>query len=243
MSIPRVYFPFPLQSGNLISLDEATSRHLLTVLRLRTGESLQIFNGEGGYYSAKLDSLQKKQALVLVEDFHASQRESPIEIHLGQAISRGERMDLVMQKSVELGVAKITPLMTERCGAPMKGERSDNRIQRWQKIVISAVEQCGRCQVPPVYPAETLTQFLAKAEGLKLICSFTASQIELAKTTLSDGKVTLLIGPEGGFSPSEIQQAQQAGFHPLSLGPRILRTETAAIVALSVIQHHLGDLI
>lgn len=241
-SIPRIYFPHPLKSATRIILDDPSSRHLLTVLRLHIGEPLQIFNGEGGAYSATLQACEKKRAVIALGEFISIDTESPLAIHLGQAISRGERMDYTVQKSVELGVAEITPLFTERCGVQLNAERQENRVQHWQKIAISAAEQSGRCRVPIIHQPQSLTNFLAQTSGVGFICSPAESQTfpELPATLQA---LTLLIGPEGGFSPPEIRQAHQSGFHSLSLGPRILRTETAAVVALSLLQTHWGDLL
>lgn len=235
MALPRVYYPHPLKPGALITLDEQSSRHLLTVLRLKTGEPLQLFNGEGGAYCAHLQESQKKRAVIAVGEFIAVECESPLRIHLGQAISRGERMDYTVQKSVELGVNRITPLLTARA------QRAGNRVSHWQKIAVSASEQCGRCRVPAVENPQSLTEFFAQAEGLRFICSlFNTPQI-LPEFAGPVTQITLLVGPEGGFSPEEIQQAQQAGFYPFSLGPRVLRTETAALVALTLLQSRWGD--
>ncbi len=241
MSLPRVYSPQYLKIGLLINIDEAASRHLLTVLRLSIGDSLQIFNGEGGAYAARLQACQKKSAQIQIGEFLAIDRESPLKIHLGQAISRGERMDYTIQKSVELGVDKITPVFSERCGVQLKGERIENRVQHWQKIAISASEQSGRCHVPKIENPVSFDKFITEAKGWRFICNpENASSLNDLSAKISEA--TLLIGPEGGFSAQEIQQACQSEFYSLSLGPRILRTETAAVVALTLLQNQWGDL-
>lgn len=242
MTLPRIYYPHPLQSAVVITLNQAASHHLLTVLRLKIGESLHIFNGEGGAYSAVLTNCQKKLAVITVKEFVAAERESPLVIHLGQAISRGERMDYTVQKSVELGVNRITPLFTERAGVQLNAERAQNRVAHWQKIAINASEQCGRCRIAAIDNPQTLTEFFAQATGLRLICSLFAAPQILPPLAIPVTQITLLIGPEGGFAPHEIERAQQAGFYPLSLGPRILRTETAAAVSLTLLQNYWGDL-
>jgi 16S rRNA (uracil1498-N3)-methyltransferase len=242
--IPRIYYPDSLQPGSVVLLEEASSRHLLTVLRLERGEPLQIFNGQGGVYLARLQAVEKKRAVVGVGTWVAADCESPLMIHLGQAISRGERMDYTVQKSVELGVHRITPLLTDRCGVKLKGERTEHRVRHWRQVAISAVEQCGRCRIPTIENPQSFADFLAQATGLRLICSlFEDAPQPVPVFSSSVSSVTVLIGPEGGFSPPEIEQAQQAGFQALSLGPRILRTETAAVVALTLLQHRWGDLI
>lgn len=242
MTIPRIYYPHPLKTGLLATLDESSSRHLLTVLRLKIGAPLEIFNGQGGAYASVLHACQKKLAVIQTGEWLSTERESPLKIHLGQAISRGERMDYTVQKSVELGVHQITPLFTERCGVQLRVDRAENRVQHWQKIAISASEQCGRCQVPPIENPRSLTEFFAQTTGLRFICSPCDDLKIFPEYSKLISQITLLIGPEGGFSPPEIGQAQQAGFIPLSLGPRILRTETAAVVALTLLQNRWGDL-
>ncbi len=239
---PRIYYPHPLKTDVFITLDESASRHLLTVLRLQIGEPLQIFNGEGGAYSAKLHAVSKKRAVVVLESWLDIERESPLSIHLGQAISRGERMDFTVQKSVELGVTEITPLFTERCGVQLTAERALNRVQHWRNVAISASEQCGRCRAPLVNKPQSLTDFLNQPSELAFICSPIDSTGNLPDLPSTVARITLLIGPEGGFSPQEMQQARKVGFHALSLGPRILRTETAAVVAMSLLQSRWGDL-
>lgn len=241
---PRIYYPHTLTTAAAITLDESASRHLLTVLRLKIGEPLQIFNGLGGAYSATLQATQKNRAIVAIKDFIEDERESPLKIHLGQVISRGERMDFTVQKSVELGVNQITPLFSERCGVQFKDGRAENRLQHWQKIAISASEQCGRCRVPEINYPQSLADFFAQTANApyRFICSlFDAPQI-LPKLATPVTEIALLIGPEGGFTSQEVHLAQQAGFCALSLGPRILRTETAAITAITLLQHLWGDL-
>ena len=239
----RIYYPHLLKNNIIVTLDEQASRHLLTVLRLKIGEPLQIFNGEGGAYSAVLHAVAKKRAVVALGAWLDTERESPLSIHLGQAISRGERMDFSVQKSVELGVTEITPLFTERCGVQLTAERALNRVQHWRNIAVSASEQCGRCRVPSINRPQTLTDFCNLPFELGFICSPGDSAENLPDPPPIVNRITLLIGPEGGFSPQEIQQARQAGFHPQSLGPRTLRTETAAIVAISLLQSRWGDLV
>lgn len=242
MSLSRIYFPEELKTGLTVTLDSAASRHLLTVLRLKVGDSIEVFNGQGGSYSATLKNVIKKSAVIQIEQFSPIERESPVLIHLGQAISRGEKMDFTIQKSVELGVNQITPLISERCGVHLKGERIEHRVGHWQKIAISASEQSGRCRAPAVNYPQSFADFLMGATGLKLISSLSEQPIALSQLPEEASSVTLLIGPEGGFSTKEVDQAINSGFYPWSLGPRVLRTETAAMVAIALIQSKWGDL-
>lgn len=203
---------------------------------------MQIFNGQGGAYLATLEDCKKKSAQVSINQFLAIDCESRLKIHLGQVISRGERMDFTVQKAVELGVHEITPLFSERCGVQLNAERASSRAQHWQNIAVSASEQCGRCRVPTVNPPQPLAHFLNHAEGNRLICSPSAGTNAIAELPQTITELTLLVGPEGGFSAVEVQQATLSGFHILALGPRVLRTETAALTAIAILQFHAGDL-
>lgn len=240
MPICRIFHTEGLHPAAILALNEAASRHLLTVLRLRVGEPLILFNGQGGEYRAVLRGIQRKTALVEVGEWLARDCESPLRIHLGQGISRGERMDYAVQKSVELGVHSITPLATARCGAQRDAQRAASRASHWQKVAISACEQSGRCYVPSVAAPQSFSTFLSQASGLRLIC--VPGQQSSLEDKPEDWRVTVAIGPEGGFTEEEIAQAEAAGFQRFSLGPRILRTETAPVVAIACLQSMWGDL-
>jgi len=162
-------------------------------------------------------------------------------VHLGQGISRGERMDYVVQKSVELGVDKITPLYTERCGVKISKERLAKKIAHWQAVAISACEQSGRCVVPQIMQPQTLSEWLSMQSGIAFVCDPKSNQ-RIPHNTEQPTSLSLLIGPEGGLTDDEIKSAYNAGLQSLSLGPRVLRTETAAVVSLSLVQHLWGDL-
>lgn len=241
MPIPRIFHPISLNPTASVTLDEAASRHLLTVLRLRIGEPLAVFNGQGGEYRAVLRAVQKKLAVIEVGERQARDCESPLRIHLGQGISRGERMDYAVQKSVELGVHAITPLTTARCGIQRDAKRAGKRSSHWQKVAISASEQSGRCYVPPVFEPQPLAMFLSQASGLRLIC--VPGQKSHLEEKPKEGCVTVVIGPEGGFTEEEIAQAETMGFQRFSLGPRILRTETAPVAAIACLQSLWGDIL
>jgi len=243
--ISRIYCPVALSRGRIIELDGQAAVHLTRVLRLRAGDALCLFNGEGGEFAARLLEAGRRTARVEVGEFVDRELESPLELVLAQGVSRGERMDYTVQKAVELGVSRIVPLETSRTTVNLGGERRDKRRTHWQGVVVAACEQSGRNRVPPVAPVRTLEDWLAQVaseDGLKLVLHHRAEQ-SLSALPRPDGPVMLLIGPEGGLAPAEIDAAMASGFHPLRLGPRVLRTETAAVVAMSVLQGLWGDLL
>ncbi len=239
MRIPRVHLPAPLSTGKRLELDKQAARHILAVLRLKPGAPLVIFDGQGRAFKATLEHSTQVSIGQRLND----NTESPLQIHLLQAISRGERMDHVIQKAVELGVDKITPVLTQRCMVKLKGERATRRLQHWRGIVISACEQCGRNRFPVLREITTLDKALSElSNNLRLVLAPTGRNTLSSLTSPSNGSVTLLIGPEGGLTDKEIQQAGQSGFVSLRMGPRILRTESAAVAALSALQTLWGDL-
>lgn len=241
MTTPRIFTPQPLASGAEITLEPAPSHHLLRVLRLRAGAELQLFNGLGGSFTATLVGSRGQHALATIRDFVPVDRESPLAIELAIGISRGERMDWIVQKAVELGVAAIRPLITRRTEVRLGGERGEKKLGHWRHIAIAACEQCGRSRVPAIHPPQTLAKALPAAIGLRLVLAPGALQ-PLAAVTEWPSALTLLIGPEGGLAPEEIAAAQAAGFIAVSLGPRVLRTETAPLAALAICQTRWGDL-
>ncbi len=243
MRIPRIYYPACLNSGRLIELEGQAAVYLARVLRLRAGNALVLFNGEGGEFAARLLEVGRRSVRIEVGERSLREMESPLQLVLAQGISRGERMDYTVQKAVELGVSRIVPLETARTTVNLAGERRAKRLAHWQGVVVSACEQCGRNRVPPVEPVRGLDGWLAEVvgqPGLKLALHHRA-EASLAGLPPPSGPVTLLIGPEGGLSESEIEAAVGCGFRPLRLGPRVLRTETAAVAAMSVLQWLWGD--
>ncbi len=241
MQIPRVYFNGTLSIDEEILLSEQSSHHLINVLRLKLGAMLVVFNGEGGEFNAEVVAVQKKNITVKLDAFKEISNESPLKIELAQGISRGDRMDYTIQKAVELGVTQITPLFTERCGVKLKGERLQKRMLHWQAVIVGACEQSGRCVLPKLNAPLTLSEWLyqAKAE-VKFLCDPQA-QMKLADFA-AVGSAVLLMGPEGGLSEAEVAEAIGAGFVGLSLGPRVLRTETAGLVGVALLQGAWGDL-
>jgi 16S rRNA (uracil1498-N3)-methyltransferase len=242
MRISRIYHPASLSSGGRAELSGNAANHVARVLRLPLGAPLILFNGEGGEYPATVEGLHKHTVTVRLGEFQGRERESPLTIWLAQGISRGERMDYTMQKAVELGVSRIIPLFTEHCGVQLSGERLEKRIKHWQGVVISACEQCGRNRIPQVTAPVTLTEWvMAPGDGLRLVLDPDAEH-SLPQIPAPTERIALLIGPEGGLSELELELAKQAGHVGLRLGPRILRTETAAVAALAAAQSLWGDL-
>ncbi|KKO47065.1 16S rRNA methyltransferase [Arsukibacterium ikkense] len=241
MRTPRIFTPQALTTGQVIQLDDEAANHVGRVLRMQPEQALQLFNGDGNNYAATITDVSKKQVTVTIRQAEPNPVESSLRIHLGQAISRGDRMDFAIQKAVELGVTEISPLFTERCGVKLDGERLAKRTEQWQKIAISACEQSGRSVVPVVHPAMPLERWLNQQTNcLQLTLDPRASAT--IKTLVPSQQIRLVIGPEGGFSDAEISATDQAGFIGIQLGPRVLRTETAALTAISALQLQFGDL-
>ena len=240
MRVSRLFLPVPLQQGGIIELDEDSGHYLRTVLRLKKAASITLFSGQGGEYSGEVLEVSRKRVTVHVKQRIERSVESPLTITLGLAVSRSDRMDLTLQKSVELGVNGITPLLTERCVVQLKSEKQQQKSRHWQKIVQHAAEQSGRTFMPQVNQPEQLENWIDGQQGLKVILD---PRAENNLTTLQpeQNTVTLLSGPEGGFSNQERQMAMTAGFIPVCMGNRILRTETAALAAIAAVQTLWGD--
>ncbi|TYB01520.1 16S rRNA (uracil(1498)-N(3))-methyltransferase [Aggregatibacter actinomycetemcomitans] len=243
MRVPRIYHPIPLNQHTTCVLSEDGANHVGRVLRMRAGDQLELFDGSNHIYQAVITAVAKKSVEVDILSRQFDDRESPLAIHLGQVISRGERMEFTIQKSVELGVNVITPLWSERCGVKLDGERMDKKIQQWQKIAIAACEQCGRNKIPEIRPLMKLQQWCAEPnDALKLNLHPRARYSIRTLPEIPAAGVRLLIGSEGGLSPQEIAQTEQQGFVDVLLGKRVLRTETAAMAAITALQVCFGDL-
>lgn len=208
---------------------------------MSAGRELVLFNGTGNEYLAIINETGKKVTRVKITKSYSAQGESPLHTHLAIGISRGERMDWVLQKATELGVSEISPLFTSRTEVKLSGPRLEKKHKHWQQIIISACEQCGRSRLPALNPVQKIDDFLSQAvAGLKLVMHHRDSA-GLGDYKLADNSAMLLIGPEGGLSEQEIERARQQEFKGLTMGPRVLRTETAPIVALSLLQQRWGD--
>ncbi|TQV69651.1 16S rRNA (uracil(1498)-N(3))-methyltransferase [Exilibacterium tricleocarpae] len=242
MRVPRIYTPQNLNDARELRLAEGPSRHLVKVLRMQVGRDLVVFNGRGGEYRARITAIDKRNVDIELLAFNEIERESPLHITLGIGISKGERMDWVMQKATELGVASISPLFTGRTEVKLSGERLEKKHHHWQQIVASTCEQCQRNRLPELDPLQSLHDWLPQVTATrKFVLHHRAGGERLSAATRPES-VALLIGPEGGLDAGEISASQAQGFEALALGPRVLRTETAPLVAISLLQHLWGDL-
>lgn len=242
MSAPRFFCSVNLAQGAIVSLPDNSAHHAARVLRMKAGDAVALFNGDGYDYHGEILHLSKNEVVAKIDRITRVECESPLVITLAQAISSGDRMDFTLQKAVELGIGAIQPIAAERSVVKLSGDRAEKRREHWQNVVISACEQSGRAIVPQVAPILPLADWLGKNEnfGLKLLL---APDAELTLHALEKPSIPicLLIGCEGGLSPQEQQAAAACGFTPIRLGGRILRTETAALAALSAIQTLWGD--
>lgn len=242
MRVPRVYIDADLPQDGPFTLGDAQSHYLCKVLRMEAGRPLTVFNGDGAEYSATLSQADKRAAVLHIARREMVNRESALVTHLAIGVSRGDRMDWVLQKATELGATRITPLFTERTEVRLKGERLEKKMAHWQQILVSACEQCQRNVLPELHPASAIADFLQRDDkGLKLVLHH-RSQQALKQMPIPEA-VTLLVGPEGGLTQEEIENAQrQHEYQALTLGPRVLRTETAPVAALTAVQLQWGDL-
>ena len=232
--MPRFYCPAPLATGLSLELPPGAARHV-QVLRLQPGDSITLFNGEGGEFAATVTRMGRSDVEVTVGPHAAVEREASRAVHVLAGITANERMDWLVEKATELGVASITPLVAERSVLKLKGERADKKRAHWQGIAVAAAEQCGRNRVPAVHPAVTLAEWLKQAAvGERWVLSLSAGTRPVP-VGAGATSVTLLSGPEGGLSPAEEAAALAAGFSPVTLGPRVLRAETAPLAVLAML--------
>lgn len=238
----RLYHPADLFEHTEISLTDNAAQHAIKALRLKQGAAIILFNGQGGQYHATISQIHKKQVVVNVTAFERIENESGLHTHLGQVISRGKKMDLTIQKAVELGVNQITPLVSERCGVKLAQERWEKKLEHWHNIIISACEQCGRNRIPTLNNPCELREWVASVDAAcKILCHPKAEQ-GFSTLNKQPSSIALLIGPEGGLSEPEVDLTLAREFGIIRLGPRILRTETAGLVQLSLLQYLWGDL-
>ncbi len=240
MRIPRVFHPQPCSVGTNVILDGQSAHYLIKVLRMSAGRELILFDGNGAEYDAVIASITKSTATLNITSEKKVTRQSPLHVHLGIGVSRGERFDWVLQKSTELGVHAITPLLTERVEVKLKPDRIEKKMQHWQQIIVSACEQCQLNVLPALHTPIKISQWLAQIPcEKKFVLDHRGEKSTLEGSAPSSA--ALLVGPEGGLNESEIIEARNSGFNSLQLGPRVLRTETAPISALSIMQFQWGD--
>lgn len=241
MRLIRVYLPQQLTIGQQITLEHQLAHRLLQVLRLSVGDQLQLFDGRGHEYFARINQIRKKIVTLVVEQELACNNESPLRIHLGQALLRSQKMDLVLQKAVEVGVTEVTPILSDYVNAGLDHAKITSRMQHWQQVMIAACEQSQRNVLPILHKPAPYMDWVQSIEVEQKIMWLPQAQQHLTDLAAQANSVAVLIGPEGGFSAPEIQWARQQHFHCCRLGPRILRTETMSIAALAVLQYRWGD--
>ena len=242
MRIPTIYTETELVEKTEIELDAAAAHHIANVLRMKADSQIRLFNGSGFFFSATITKSSKKYVSVHIDSAQQASSESSLHTHLGQVMSRGDRMDYAIQKSTEMGVNEITPLTSERCELKLNTERASKRVKHWQHVAISAAEQCGRACVPTIHPILSVNDWVQQnnTQGLSLVLHHRDTQ-NLSAIQTTPSHVNLLIGPEGGLSQAEIKLATDATFIPCTFGPRVMRTETAPVASLSILQWLWGD--
>ncbi|TDT43401.1 16S rRNA m(3)U-1498 methyltransferase [Halospina denitrificans] len=240
MRIPRIYTEQTLTANTEQMLTGNAAHHAGRVLRMEAGQWLTLFNGDGLDYHAEILEAGRKSLQVRITESEAPGTESPLIITLGQVMSRGDRMDYAIQKATELGVTHIQPLTSDRCEVKLSGDRERKRVANWQQVAISAAEQCGRARIPDIAPPIKLGDWLSACnQDLRLVLHDQGRP--LGRDIARPDSIALLVGPEGGLASPEIEAAHNAGFLPLALGPRVMRTETAPVAALSLCQWLWGD--
>jgi 16S rRNA (uracil1498-N3)-methyltransferase len=242
--MPRVYIPQERITSERIALQSKETRYILTVLRLGPGDEVTVFDGAGNEYRTELTEDEERGIYLTIQEEMRPARESPLQITLGQALLKGERMKFVIQKATELGVNRITPLVTSRTIPLVEGERESLRIERWQRIAQEAAKQSGRTMVPQIETIRELADFLTQTAGARIMLweGEPTPLREVVKKIDAQAGITLLVGPEGGFAEEEVTAAQAQGFLVAGMGQRVLRAETATLSILSIIQHLFGDL-
>jgi len=239
---PRIFCPPPLAVGSEIELPPGAAHHVLRVLRLQPGQALTLFDGKGGEHGAELAHVSPRAVAVCVGEYRDIERESPLTITLVQGLAAADRMDYVVQKAVELGVAEIAPVMGTRSVARLEGTRATRRVEHWRQVVVAACEQSGRNRLPNVRAPCALSTWLGAPSPARLrVLLAPEAAVSLADLARPGGAVELLVGPEGGFTAEESAAACGAGYRPVHLGPRILRTETAGAAALAAMNALWGD--
>ena len=244
MRLTRVYVDTPVAAGKRLIVEGSAANHITRVLRLRSGDELTVFDGNGGEFGARIEEFRKDTVIVSVDEHKTVDRESPLSLTLVQGISRGERMDWIIQKATELGATRIVPVFTKRSVVRLDDKQAERKLQHWRAITIAACEQCGRNRLPDLVTPVDFFDVLPETFTPNSTRLLLSPQADLRIDDLRDihGGVTVLIGPEGGLDEVEQEAAIAAGFKAVRMGPRVLRTETAAIAALTILQRYFGDL-
>ena len=240
MRVSRFYFPTSIGQLKELVMPDKLAHYMRTVLRLKANDEVILFDGSGHDFQGVITACSKKTVAVILQNQTTIHNESPLSIHLGQGLCRGEKMDWVIQKSVELGVAAITPIQSEFGNVKLSGDRFHQKQQHWQQIAISACEQSGRSIIPTVHPVMSFAQWTEQVDAQLKLLLHPGEHNALPASSPIKG-IACAVGPEGGFGEGEVMQAQAQGFHAIALGPRILRTETAPIAILSLLQAQFGD--
>jgi 16S rRNA (uracil1498-N3)-methyltransferase len=243
MRTTRIHVDQPLALAAELALPPQAAEHVARVLRMNPGDMLTVFNGDGYDYAATLVAIGKRDVTLRIEDREPVENESPLRLTLAQGVARGEKMDLIVQKATELGVARIVPLFTERSEVKLDPARAEKRLLHWRAVAASACEQSGRVRVPEVTPAQSLQGWLDSLadDGALRLALLPEGTLRARELRFSDAGGSLVIGPEGGLGDRDVAALQEAGFQGLRLGPRILRTETAGLAALAALQALHGD--
>jgi 16S rRNA (uracil1498-N3)-methyltransferase len=244
MRLTRVYVETPVTTGKRLVVEGTAANHITRVLRLRSGDALTVFDGSGAEFGARIEEFRKDAVIVSVDEHRSVDRESPLSLTLAQGISRGERMDWIIQKATELGATRIIPVFTKRSVVRLDDKQAQRKLQHWRAITVAACEQCGRNRLPelatPVDFFDVLPASTSPGATRLLLSPHAEQRIDDLREL--HGGVTVLIGPEGGLDEVEQEAAIAAGFKSVRMGPRVLRTETAAIAALTILQRYFGDL-
>lgn len=241
MRVPRIFQDIAMSLNEKIVLDKSATLHVMTVLRLKEKDKIILFNGDGHEYPADIIEAKHHHITVVIQDKILKNNESKLIIHLGQVISKAERMDYTLQKSTELGVSQITPLFSTRCDLHFKGEREEKKMAHWQKVLVSACEQCGRNRIPNLLAIQKFKDW-AKASDMQTKLFLDHRAEKTLKEIPIIGSVGIMVGPEGGFTFEEKHYAEEQGFIAVQLGPRVLRTETAGLAAITLVQFLAGDM-
>lgn len=244
----RFYHPNPLNINQTIILNDFAARHALKVMRVKLNDSLILFNGDGSDYLGKITQIKKHELKITIQTNEKISHESPVQITLIQSLSSNEKMDWIIQKTTELGIFSIQPILSERSIIKLNQNRIEKKLSHWQQVAISSCEQCYRAKIPIIHKPQTFMHFLNQENKfskntLKLILSPNANKGTIELPSNPPEEILILVGPEGGFSDKEIQKASDVGFYPIKLGPRILRTETAPVSILSILQYKYGDFV